>query len=94
MAPLTIGFTEARRNLSKITDEVNRTGRPVTILKNSRPFVTISPVDNIASEEDSILRDALEAFHAMRDEARSRGFASEAEIEAEIAAVRAGRGKQ
>ena len=40
---ITIGLTEAKNNFSKATAEVNRTGRPVTVLKNNKPWVVISP---------------------------------------------------
>ena len=39
---------EARAHFSKIADHVNASGRPVTVLKNSRPWVVIAPI-----EEDS-----------------------------------------
>lgn len=44
MAATTMGLAEARANFSTVTAEVNRTGRPVTILKNNRPWVVIAPV--------------------------------------------------
>ena len=40
---LTIGLAEARNNFSSVTAEVNKTGRPVTVLKNNRPWVVIKP---------------------------------------------------
>ncbi len=40
---LTIGLAEARNNFSSVTAEVNKTGRPVTVLKNNRPWVVINP---------------------------------------------------
>jgi antitoxin Phd len=93
MFPLTIGFTEARKRLSEVTEEVNRTGHTVVVLKNNRPWVAISPVPDALDDGSAVLRDALDAFRSMREEAQSRGFATEAEIEAEIAAMRACRGK-
>ena len=41
MAALTLGLAEAKNNFSKVTAEVNRTGRPVTVLKNNKPWVVI-----------------------------------------------------
>lgn len=38
------GLAEAKNNLSRVTAEVNRTGRPVTVLKNNKPWVVIQPV--------------------------------------------------
>lgn len=40
---VTMGLAEAKNNFSRVTAEVNRTGRPVTVLKNNRPWVVISP---------------------------------------------------
>ncbi|WP_273398144.1 type II toxin-antitoxin system Phd/YefM family antitoxin [Thermophilibacter mediterraneus] len=45
MAVTTMGLAEAKANFSKVAAEVNRTGRPVTLLKNNRPWVVIAPVD-------------------------------------------------
>lgn len=45
MAALTMGLAEAKNNFSKVTAEVNRTGRPVTVLKNNKPWVVIQPAD-------------------------------------------------
>ena len=38
MSTLTMGLAEAKNNFSRVTAEVNRTGKPVTILKNNRPL--------------------------------------------------------
>ena len=45
MAVTTMGLAEAKANFSKVAAEVNRTGRPVTLLKNNRPWAVIAPVD-------------------------------------------------
>lgn len=52
MATLTIGLAEAKTNFSRLTGEVNRTGRPVTVLKNNKPWVVIQPVGAEASTLD------------------------------------------
>ena len=39
MSALTMGLAEAKNNFSRVTAEVNRTGKPVTILKNNRPWL-------------------------------------------------------
>lgn len=41
---ITMGLAEAKTNFSRVTSEVHRTGKPVTILKNNKPWVVISPV--------------------------------------------------
>ncbi len=43
MPALTMGLAEAKNNFSRVTAEVNKTGRPVTILKNNKPWVVIQP---------------------------------------------------
>ena len=48
MSTLTMGFAEAKNNFSRVTAEVNRTGKPVTILKNNRPWVVIDFMDAYA----------------------------------------------
>ena len=41
---VTIGLAEAKANFSRVTAEVNRTGTPVTVLRNNKPWVVIAPV--------------------------------------------------
>lgn len=93
MAPLTIGLTEARQRLSEVADEVNRTKRTVIVLKNNRPWVSISPVSQEASDTTPAIQDALEAFRSMRSEAASKGFATEADINSAISDTRRQRAK-
>ncbi len=52
MSTLTMGLAEAKNNFSRVTAEVNRTGRPVTILKNNRPWVVIQPAQQSESAVD------------------------------------------
>jgi len=40
---LTVSASEARANFSKLGDEIARTGKPVTVFKNSRPWLVITP---------------------------------------------------
>ncbi len=51
MVVLTATAAEARLNFSKIAAQVSQSGSPVTVFKNSRPWVTINPVG-----EDSNVR--------------------------------------
>lgn len=44
----TIGLAEAKNNFSRVTAEVNRTGKPVTVLRNNRPWVTITPAAGVS----------------------------------------------
>lgn len=52
MATLTMGLAEAKNNFSRVTAEVNRTGRSVTILKNNKPWVVIQPAQGIGNAAD------------------------------------------
>lgn len=45
MTELTATVAEARANFSKIAATVAETGQPVTVFKNSRPWVAIAPLD-------------------------------------------------
>jgi antitoxin Phd len=42
MAPLTVSASEARANFSKLGEEIVRTGKPVTVFKNSKPWLVIT----------------------------------------------------
>lgn len=52
MSTLTMGLAEAKNNFSRVTAEVNRTGRPVTILKNNKPWVVIQPARSTSDTLD------------------------------------------
>lgn len=52
MAALTMGLAEAKNNFSRVTAEINKTGRPVTILKNNKPWVIIQPAQAVPSALD------------------------------------------
>ena len=43
MAELTATVAEARAHFSKIASSVCATGKPVTVIRNSKPWVTIAP---------------------------------------------------
>lgn len=72
----TIGLTEAKANLNKIAQRVNETGRPVTVFKRNRPYVTIGPVQETPNDEtmealremDSIRRDPTARTYQSADE--------------------------
>ena len=44
---MTIGVADAKNNFSKVAAEVSRSGRPVTVLKNNKPLVVISPATGV-----------------------------------------------
>jgi antitoxin Phd len=54
MATMTVGLSEAKANLGRITSEVNRTGEPITVFKNNKPWVVIYPAtvpETISNQE-------------------------------------------
>ena len=44
MSELTATVAETRANFSKIASTVNALGKPVTVFKNSKPWVLIAPI--------------------------------------------------
>lgn len=58
---LTIGMADAKTNFSRITADVNRTGIPVTVFKNNKPWVEIRP---LAERDDfaSLPKETLDAI--------------------------------
>ncbi|MBE6468422.1 MAG: type II toxin-antitoxin system Phd/YefM family antitoxin [Coriobacteriaceae bacterium] len=52
MAAVTMGLADVKNNFSKVTSEINRTGRPVTVMKNNKPWVVIQPVQASRSSVD------------------------------------------
>ena len=61
---ITIGLAEAKNNFSRVTAEINRTGRPVTVMKNNKPWVTISP----AAAQSAVELDAIDVAIDFMDE--------------------------
>lgn len=60
MATFTIGLAEAKKNFSKLTAEVNRTGKPVTVLKNNKPWVVIQPATPPTDANGDVAVDLLD----------------------------------
>lgn len=52
MPALTMGLAEAKNNFSRVTAEVNKTGKPLTIMKNNRPWVVIQPAQGVREASD------------------------------------------
>ncbi|MDU7516330.1 MAG: type II toxin-antitoxin system Phd/YefM family antitoxin [Varibaculum cambriense] len=52
MPALTMGLAEAKNNFSRVTAEVNKTGKPLTIMKNNRPWVVIQPAQGVREGSD------------------------------------------
>ena len=60
MSILTMDLAEVENNFSKVTAEVNKSGRSVTVFKNNRPWVVIQPA--------SAARDAVDVAVDFMDE--------------------------
>jgi antitoxin Phd len=54
MAMLTVSASEARANFSKLGDEIARTGRSVTVFKNSKPWLVMMPAGVTEREEIAV----------------------------------------
>jgi prevent-host-death family protein len=50
MASLTVSASEARANFSKLGEQIAKTGVPVTVFKNSKPWVVIMSATREAEE--------------------------------------------
>lgn len=46
MAEMTATVAETRANFSKIAATVRETGQPVTVFKNSKPWVLVAPIES------------------------------------------------
>ena len=64
---ITMGLAEAKNNFSRVTAEVNRTGRPVTVLKNNRPWVIINPAVTAGDKGRSALDVAVDFMDEYAD---------------------------
>lgn len=60
-----IGVTEAKAHFSEITRQVNATGRAVTVLKNNRPWVVISPARQDFAISNTDVMDVLDEADRM-----------------------------
>lgn len=67
MAAVTMGLAEAKDNFSRVTAEVNRTGRPVTVLRNNKPWVVIQPAAAAKSAVD-VAVDFMEEYRGVFEE--------------------------
>ncbi len=69
MNATTIGLAEAKNNFSRVTAEVSRTGKPVTVLRNNRPWVTISPAAGITEPDMvAVAVDFMDEYAGVFDE--------------------------
>ncbi|MCL1890569.1 MAG: type II toxin-antitoxin system Phd/YefM family antitoxin [Coriobacteriia bacterium] len=55
---LTVSASEARANFSKLGEEVSRTKQPITVFKNSKPWLVIAPAQDKQEKEISVDLDA------------------------------------
>lgn len=60
-ATLTIGMAEAKTNFSRITADANRTGMPITVFKNNKPWVEIRPLST-PDNFDALPKDTRKAI--------------------------------
>lgn len=67
MSTLTIGLAEAKNNFSRLTAQVNETGRPVTVMKNNHPWVVISPVRSTQTQQETAVDIAVDFMDEYAD---------------------------
>lgn len=64
---ITMGLAEAKNNFSRVTAEVNRTGRPVTVMKNNKPWVTINPAATQSGADQNAVDVAIDFMDEYAD---------------------------
>jgi prevent-host-death family protein len=72
---LTVSAADARAQFARIASEVHYSGVPVTVFKNSRPWVVIQPVKAPTSPNAATAAALAEAHAMARRPARFEGFA-------------------
>ncbi|MCL1922446.1 MAG: type II toxin-antitoxin system Phd/YefM family antitoxin [Propionibacteriaceae bacterium] len=71
----TVTAADARAQFSRIAEEVSRTGSPVTVFKNSRPWVEIQPIRPREDTPSESTRQALrEVAELKKTGARFTGY--------------------
>ncbi len=71
MATLTATASEARANFSKIANSVIETGQPVTVFKNSKPWVEIVPsgyLEKTEKEDDAYVEQVALALRKSKQQ--------------------------
>ena len=85
MTPATVTASEAREKLPQIGSDVVSSGRPVTVYKNSKPWIVISPAaepplmlsserdfwERIARAHDDVSQGRVREAAAIEDDLRS-----------------------
>ena len=75
MPSYTVTTADARANFSRIANEVNRTGIPVTVFKNSRPWVVKEPIAYSSEPNDETRKAMRETEEIVEKGARFDSFA-------------------
>ena len=63
---MTVTAADARAQFSRIADQVARTGSPVTVFKNSRPWVEICPIGASEDVPSDSTRQALRESDSLK----------------------------
>lgn len=74
MAMKTVGLFEAKTHLSKLCDEVARSGKPVLISRRGAPLVQIAPVEPDSTDAQSSILDDLRRWDSKHPEDDSLDF--------------------
>jgi PHD/YefM family antitoxin component YafN of YafNO toxin-antitoxin module len=54
---LTVSASEARSNFSRLGEEIARSGKPVTVFKNSKPWLVIAPAGAAEEQQREVVVD-------------------------------------
>lgn len=70
----TVSVSEARENFSKIGMIVENTGESVTVFKNSKPWLVISPAitNDYLEQNDTLNEETLEAMREVKIMAKNK----------------------
>lgn len=63
----TMGLAEAKNSFSKVTAEVSRAGRPVTVLKSNKPWAVVQPASSAAQADRAALDVAIDFMSEYAD---------------------------
>ncbi len=73
----TVGMADAKTNFSRITANVNRTGIPVTVFKNNKPWVEIRPLaEGAGGALPKETREAIDEVKGMKVDSSHERFAT------------------
>lgn len=74
----TVGMADAKTNFSRITADANRTGIPITVFKNNKPWVEIRPLATPEIPAETL--EAMAEIEQMKEDPDHQRFATAEEL--------------